>query len=109
MNAAINQTVAPDQYIPGGQPGASTIESGRFMDHANLDVVNGGIYWSVRITDQPGGSPGLGQYGGEVYMGPGSRTISRANMSGVRFRAAIPLANLPAGQFQALVTLEAIW
>jgi len=101
MNAAINVLTAPDTYTP-----ASTLDTGNFVDHFNIDVYNQGIYWSIR-QGHPRQSPGMAQWGPDVYMAPGSRTINRLWLVGMRFRAAIPAAQLPAGTSQAIVTLEA--
>lgn len=101
MNAAINQLNAPDQYTAG-----STLDTGQYVDHFNIDVYNQGIYWSIK-QGQPRQTPGMANWGPDIFMGPGSKTISRLYLTGMRFRAAIPYASLPAGSTRAVVTLEA--
>lgn len=100
MNAAINALTAPDQY-----DAASTLDTGRFVNWFNIDVYNQAIYWSIKQA-APRQTPGMAQWGPDIYMGPGSRTIQRVYVAGMRFRAAIKAANLPAGAAQAVVTLE---
>ena len=103
MNAAINNLTAPDAYGP-----TSTLDPGNWVHHFNLDVTNQAIYWSIRQASRPTDSPGMAAWGPDVYMLPGSRMIIRPYLVGLRFRAAIPQANLPAGSQQARVTLESV-
>lgn len=102
---AINQQVAPDEYGTDAQSGV--LDRLPVLDHVNVDVANQGIYWSLKQTDDldPRQS---GSWQPEVYMAPGSRTLSRAGMVGVRFRAAVPAAQLSPGVLQAVVTVEAV-
>lgn len=98
----INNLTAPDQYGV-----TSTLYPLPLIDHINLDVTNGGIFWSIAQTNDLA-TEMSGAWQPEVFMGPGSRTISRENVVGVRFRAAVAAANLPAGSTQAQVTVEAV-
>ena len=101
-NTAINALTAPDAYSA-----ASTIDPGLRIDHFNIDVSNQPIYWQYKQTTFPAATPGMATWGAEVYMIPGSRSIFRGGLAGVRFRAAIPKASLPVGATQAIVTVEA--
>lgn len=102
-NAAINALTAPDAVT-----NASTIDPGRQIDRVIIDVANQGIYRALKeFTGNL--SPAAGYWGGEVYQAPGSRVVTRSTLCGVRFRAAIPAAQLPAGQSQAVVTVEAVF
>ena len=102
MNAALNAVTAPDAYTP-----SSTLAPGVFLDHFNIDVANQAIYWQPFVAPA-NGTAGMAVWGAEVYMPPGSRSITRDYLCGARFRAAIPLASLPAGGKQAVVTLEVV-
>lgn len=98
----INNLTAPDAYNQ-----ASTLYPLPLLDHINIDVYNTSIFWSIAQTSQL--STDLsGAWQPEVFMAPGSRTIQRSNVVGVRFRAATPAASLPTGQAQAQVTIEAV-
>jgi hypothetical protein len=102
-NASINALTAPDAVGP-----SSTIDTGRLIDHVNVDVVNQAILWSSKESVGPA-DPQFAAWGPEVYMLPGSRSIKRPGLVGFRFRAAVTAANLPAGTVQAVVTVEAVW
>lgn len=108
MNQSINGLTAPDQYTA-----ASTIDTGQGMRRFVLDVVNQAIYWQAKINPNPRGTGAReiagAQWQQEVQMIPGSRVISRPGLAGVRFRAVTPLASIPAGQSQAVVTVEAVF
>ncbi len=98
----LNNITAPDQYTP-----ASTLFPLPVLDHINIDVANAAIYWSIaQSNDLTTNLSGAWQP--EVFMLPGSRSITRLNMVGVRIRAAIPAAQLPTGSAQAQVTVEAV-
>lgn len=90
---------APDHYTA-----ASTIE-GVMLDRINLDVLNQAIYWQLKL----GFGAGSGNWeAAEKKMTPGSRTISRPGITGIRVRAAVPAAQLPPGFPQAIVDVEAV-
>lgn len=101
MSTTLNAIVAPDNYTSG-----ATIENVPIQSIV-LDVANGGILWQLKL--------GIGGVGGvweasETYMLPGSRPIQSdtpGEIVGIRFRAAIPLASLPTGSNQAVVTVRA--
>lgn len=101
-NQVINALVAPDSYN-----NASTIRPTRKIDHISIDVVNAGIYWQLYEYSSPNDAE-TGYITNEVFMAPGSKIIDRDGLCGIRFRAAIPLADLPASTFQAVVTVEAV-
>ena len=102
-NSALNAITAPDAYAT-----TSTIDGGQFIDHFNIDVANQAIYWQMKQASRPFDGPQMATWQAEVYMLPGSRTITRPAMTGARFRAATPAASLPAGATQAVVTLEVV-
>ena len=95
----LNAITAPDNY--------SDLYSiqGTPIHHFNIDVNNGAIYWQLQKAAY--GATGTWE-STEVYMTPGSRSIYRAGVTGIRVRAAIPAASLPAGQLQSVVTIEAV-
>lgn len=99
---AINNLTAPDQYTQAG-----TLSPLPLLDHVNLDVANAAIYWSINQTNALT-TDLSGSWQPEVFMLPGSRTLARVGMVGIRVRAAVKAANLPTGQPQAQVTVEAI-
>jgi hypothetical protein len=98
VSYALNAITAPDNYGPG-----STIE-GVPIKRINLDVANQAIYWQLKSS-----TAGVGGVwdATEVFMLPGSRTLLRRAV-GIRIRAAIPAASLPAGAMQAVATVEAV-
>lgn len=101
MNVAINGLIAPDNYTS-----ASTIDLISEVDHYNIDVVNQAIFWQLKEFQT---DPRSGAFTGiEVKMLPGSRTIDRPHTCGIKFRAAIPAAQVPYGS-QAIVTIEAVY
>lgn len=99
---ALNNITAPDKYV-----GSSTLDQLPVLDHVNLDVSNGAIYWSVKQTNDLT-TPLSGAWQPEVYMIQGSRTITRRGIVGIRIRAAVAAGSLPAGATQAQVTVEAV-
>lgn len=101
MNWALNNLTAPDSYTP-----QATLDNLPVLDHVNLDVSNQAIYYQLKITRSL--VEALGDWDLEVFQAPASRSLYRQGITGVRFRAAIPSAQLPAGASQAQVTLEAI-
>jgi hypothetical protein len=101
-NWSLNNVTAPDAYST-----AATLQNLPYPSRINLDVFNQGIYWQLQETHGTGTFTEA-TWGSETYMAPGSRTLLRSNVRGVRVRAAIAAANLPAGQSQAQFTLEAV-
>lgn len=99
---ALNNLTAPDAYTQ-----ASTLYPLPVLDHINLDVANQAIYWSICETNALT-SDLSGAWQPEVFMAPGSRTIVRPNMIGIRVRAAVRASQLPVGQPQAQVTAEGV-
>lgn len=99
---ALNNITAPDNYTPAG-----TLDQLPILDHVNIDVTNSAIYWSIKQTTDLT-TPYTGTWQPEVFMLPGSRTIARAGIVGIRIRAAVPAAGLPTGGSQAQVTVEAV-
>lgn len=102
MSWPLNNQTAPDTYTP-----ASTLDNLPFPTRVNIDVANQAIYWQLKQASGSGLST-EGTWGQEVYMTPGSRTLSRTGIRGIRVRAAITAANLPAGATPARVTIEAV-
>lgn len=98
----LNNITAPDNYTA-----ASTLYPLPVLDHINLDVQNAAIYWSIAETNDLT-TELSGSWQPEVFMIPGSRVITRPNIIGIRIRAAVPLAQIPAGSSQAQVTAEAV-
>lgn len=103
MSYNINALTAPDAYTT-----ASTLQNVP-ISSIMLDVANQAIYWQLQIRS-PGQSNSAGIWEDtETYNTPGSRNISsdRDNeITGIRFRAAVKAANLPAGATQAVVTIR---
>jgi hypothetical protein len=99
----INNVTAPDS-APNT---ASTKDGVPPCSRAIIDVSNAAIYWQAKV----GNSPNMADWTpvGGSFMSPGSR---RAPVSGTiygfRFWAAVPLAQLPAGQTQAQVTVTLV-
>lgn len=102
-NSALNNITAPDQYAI-----AATLDTGNWLDHINIDVVNQAIYWQIKQTSRATDTPQLSTWQAEVFLAPSSRTIDRPGMTAVRIRAATPAASLPVGSSQAQVTVEII-
>lgn len=98
----LNNITAPDNYTA-----ASTLDSLPPLDHINLDVANQAIFWSIKQTNDLT-TDVTGAWQPEVYMSPGSRPLYRSGMVGIKVRAAKAAASLPAGAFQAQVTVEAV-
>lgn len=85
---------------------ACTIET-THIKRVLLDVSNQAIYWQLKRAVAPNTSAGNWEWH-ETYMIPGSRVITRSGIVGIRIRAAVPAASLPAGATQAVVTVEAV-
>lgn len=103
MSWALNNITAPDAYAD-----TSTLANLPFPQRINVDVANQAIYWQLQQASGPTAMSTEGTWGQEVYMPPGSRTLYRAGVRGIRIRAATPAASLPTGSSQAQVTVEAI-
>lgn len=98
MSYALNAVTAPDAYSS-----AATIENVP-MQSIVIDVANSSIYWQLKLGI--GGSGGVWE-SSETYMLPGSRPLQSdtpGEIVGVRFRAAIPAAQLSGSQ--AIVTVR---
>lgn len=105
MSWAINNQPAPDLYTADATLELSGLSRG--LDHINVDVAgNSGIYRQLKLLVDPDGREGL--WSAEVYQAPGSRSLFRRGLVGIRFRAATPAAGLPIGAAQATVTIEAV-
>jgi len=105
---ALNNITAPDSYT-----NTSTLQNLPVLDHINIDVYNAAIYWQPKevlgATNIGITAPDtLGTWGTEVYMTPGSRSIIRPGLVGIRVRAAVLAANLPYGTSQAQTTIECV-
>ena len=95
-NIALNNVTTQDGYTAG-----TTLDTPAFQAHANIDVANNSIYWQVKQTNRLGDPPQMATWQAEVFMIPGSRTISRAGMTGLRVRSAVAGTN-------AQVTVELV-
>lgn len=98
MAYSINALTAPDAYTA-----ASTIAPGVPLKRSILDVANQAIFWQIAYRQ----GAGAVWEGTEQRMDPGSRAVLEPHI-GIRVRAAIPAASLPAGASQAVVTVRAI-
>lgn len=92
---ALNNITTPATYTA-----ASTLEQLPVLDHVNLDVSNAAIFWQLKLTDNSLLET-MGTWDQEVFMLPGSRSLYRPGMVGVRVRSAN--AALP-----AQATIEAV-
>lgn len=95
MSAAINNVTAPDAF-----EGASTLLCPKSV-RVRIFVSNQAIWWQR----------GYGPPGGEVrweleeeFLPPSSYSLTES-CDALRFRAAVPAAQIPAGQHQAQVTV----
>lgn len=114
---SLNNVTAPDIYLAAGQAGVNGVGAAvgpatlaflPILDHINIDVVNGAIYFSLQQTNRLS-SPNSGTFQPETFMAPGSRTITRVGVVGIRIRAAVLAVNLqPTSPGQAQVTVEAV-
>ena len=98
----LDNITAPDNYTA-----ASTLDQLPVLDHVNIDVANGGIFWQLKLASGPT-NPEAGSWDTEVRQNTGSRSLYRKGMVGIRIRAAVPAASLPAGAIQAQVNVEAV-
>lgn len=100
-NYALNNVTAPSP----APTLASTLVVGVFVDHFNIDVTNAAVYWQLQGVALPTGTPQNADWTPfvAVQMIPGSRTISRVGVTGIRFWAVNAAANP-----QAIVTVEAV-
>ncbi len=103
MAWAINNLTAPDAVSA-----ASTLDNLSGVVGVNMDVANQAIYWQVKQVTSPGRLYTEGTWGEPTFMLPGSRSLYRTDVRGFRFWAATPAAQLPAGDIQAQVTVEAV-
>lgn len=93
MNFALNNVTTTDGYSD-----PNTLDGLNPCQRVNIDVNNAAIYWQIRQSIQ---ETQIGNWSQEVFMSPGSRTISRQNIVGVRVRSA-------AAGVAAQVTIEAV-
>jgi len=100
---ALNAVTAPDKPSQN-----ATLQGSGFFSRVNLDVVNESIFWQLLQINNPGDPYRLATWQQPVQMIPGSRTLIRWGIVGVRFYAVIPAASLPAGTNQAIVTAELV-
>jgi len=105
-SATVNNQTAPDTYPASPSP---LIVSGLpTLDHININVANQGIYFQLEQYS-PATSDRAGNWQQETFMPPGSVTLTRQFCTGIRFRAAVPAAQLPANNIQAQVSIEAVY
>ena len=110
---SLNNFSAPDRYLGPGQTvangagaatGPATLAFLPPVDHINLDVSNAAVFWSLMQTNELA-SPDTGTWQPETFMTPGSRVITRANVTGIRVRAAVAGQT---GTTLAQITVEAV-
>lgn len=100
----INNQTAPDNAATP----ATTLDNLPLIGRVNIDVANSAIYWQLKQSSSNSALYTQGTWGPATYMAPGSRTLFRSSIIGFRFWAAVTAANLPSGQTQAQVTVEAV-
>lgn len=102
MSWAKNDVVAPDNYTI-----AATLDGLPAVRRATIDVVNQPVFIQIRqITGHyAGNAEGQATWGTEERLMPGSKNLARPGIVGIRWRAAILAAAVPAGQVQAHVTV----
>jgi hypothetical protein len=93
---ALNNIMSPDAYTA-----ASTMTNLPFPSRVNIDVSGAAVYWQLQQATSPSGLNTEGTWQQEVFMTPGSRTLFRSGVRGVRVRSAV--AGIP-----AQVTIEAV-
>ena len=99
----LNNVQAPDN----APTAASTIDGTSPASRVVVDVVNAAIYWQVKAGDGRSVADWLPSSG--VFMSPGSRRLPVDGVIyGFRCWAAVPTAQLPAGQSQARVTAHVV-
>ena len=100
-NYALNNVTAPSN----APTQASTLAIGVFVDHFNIDVSNAAIYWQLQGVKQQSDPPQMADWSQYAYvqMIPGSRSIARQGVTGIRFYAVVAAATP-----QAIVTIEAV-
>jgi hypothetical protein len=91
---------APDQF--GGKPGDAGYLACPDASVITMTVSNAAIVWELGR-----GNPPLftGSSADQVNQPPAYRSMSR-RADAIRFRAAVPAAQLPVGQQQATVTID---
>lgn len=96
MSWALNNITVPDQ------PNASsTLINLPFPSKINLDVYNAAILWQLNQVTSPSGLSTEGTWGEPVFMAPGSRSLFRPGVRGIRIWNAV--AGAP-----AQATVEAV-
>jgi len=81
VSYALNNVTTQDAYTA-----ATTLDLLPPCSRVNLDVNNTAIYWSVKLAVA---GTQLGAWGPDVFMSPGSRTLQRSNIVGIRVRSAV--------------------
>jgi len=91
---------APDSYgTRSGQPGWLTCVGAQAI---TMQVFNASIVWQAGI-----GSPPLFDDSPEINQAPAYRS-GPLRCDAIRYRAAVPAAQLPAGQTQATVSIDTL-
>jgi hypothetical protein len=84
--AVLNNVTTQDAYVAAttldGFPPAARVTIDVYLS----EVVPSAVYWQLRVGQGPHENPG--NWEDEVFMGPGSRTVSRTWITGVRVRSA---------------------
>lgn len=81
MSWALNNVTTKDKY-----EAATTIETG-LAKRATIDVYNKAIF--VSVLTEPRGVKGQAQWQPERFAAPGSLTLARKGLFGVRVRSAV--------------------
>lgn len=100
MSYVLNGIVAPDSYSP-----SATIED-THLKRVTLDSANQSIYYQLKLalySSQGGTWETI-----ETLMLAGSKVVVRKGLVGIRIRAAVPLAQIPAEAHQAVVTIVGV-
>lgn len=81
MNFALNNVTTSDGYTT-----ANTLEGLPQSARVNIDVSNNAIYWQLKRVSARAPQ---GDWEQEVFMIPGSRSLNRTGITGIRVRSAV--------------------
>jgi len=81
-NAALNNVTTADGYTV-----ANSLDTSAFADHINIDVANAAVFWQIKQINRLGENAHMATWQTEVFMTPGSRSIRRPGVTGVRVRS----------------------
>ena len=96
--ALINVT-APDAYNA-----ASTLDNLPVCNQVVIQLVNQAVYYQIReVADHATLTRDLPDWSDERFLAPSVAMLSSRRFRGIRFRAAVKAANVPAGSSQAII------